>query len=216
MIAFALGKYEVTREEYQAFVDATGHKVSGCQIFKNNKVLDDSTKNWRDPGYSQQGNHPVACVSWEDASAYVQWLAMKTGFGFRLPTEAQWEYAARAGTTTKYSWGKRIGLNNANCQGCGSQWDYKQTAPVGSFPANALGLHDIHGNLWEWVADCYQGSYSGASATGAAHQSSACSNRVLRGGSWFDRASWARSAVRGRSPAASRRWTIGFRVAQDL
>jgi formylglycine-generating enzyme required for sulfatase activity len=150
------------------------------------------------------------------AKAYVQWVAQETGQGFRLPTEAEWEYAARAGTTTKYPWGNDIGRNNANCDGCGSQWDKKQTAPVGSFAANAFGLYDMHGNVIELVEDCYKDTYSGASGTGAAHQDGACSYRVLRGGSFFLRASTLRSAYRYGGRPSGRLHNLGFRVAQDL
>ena len=102
---------------------------------------------WDNPNFAQTDNHPVTCVSWNDATKYAVWLSDKTGKNYRLPTEAEWEYAARAGTDTKYWWGNKIGKNNANCDGCGSKWDDKQTAPVGSFAANAFGLHDVHGNL---------------------------------------------------------------------
>ena len=98
-------------------------------------------------------------VSWDDAKEYVAWLSRKTGKSYRLLTEAEWEYAARAGASTKYSWGNEIGRNQANCHSCGSQWDNMKTGPVGSFTANAFGLHDMHGNVWEWVEDCWHVSY---------------------------------------------------------
>ena len=131
-----------------------------------------------------RGRRPVINVSWEDAVAYTKWLSGQTGERCRLPSEAEWEYAARAGSVTKYSWGNEIGSNQANCDVCGSQWDGKQTAPVGSFDPNGWGLHDLHGNVWEWVQDCWNGSYQGAPTNGSAWESGDCSRRVLRGGSW--------------------------------
>ena len=100
--------------------------------------------------------------------AYAEWLSAQTGAAYRLPSESEWEYAARAGTATKYSWGNEIGVNRANCDGCGSEWDNARTAPVGSFRPNAFGLYDMHGNLWEWVADCWNRSYAGAPTDGGA------------------------------------------------
>jgi formylglycine-generating enzyme required for sulfatase activity/uncharacterized caspase-like protein len=195
--AFALGKTEVTFFEYDAFARATNTALPA------------------DQGWGR-GSRPVTNVSWDDAKAYISWLSKKAGQSYRLPTEAEWEYAARAGTTTKYPWGNDVGRNNANCDGCGSQWDDKSTAPASSFSANAFGLHDMHGNVHEWIEDCYKDSYSGASSTGAAHQHSACSLRVLRGGSWNNRASLLRSAFRSRNHPSRRYSNNGFRVAQDL
>ena len=137
-----------------------------------------------------RGNRPVINVSWDDATKeYLPWLSRKTGKTYRLLTEAEWEYAARGVTSasavhTTYSWGNDIGKNRANCDGCGSQWDDKQTAPVGSFAANAFGLHDMHGNVWEWVQDCYKDTYAGAPPDGRATSDVASCLRVLRGGSW--------------------------------
>jgi formylglycine-generating enzyme required for sulfatase activity len=138
----------------------------------------------------------VINVSWEGAQEYVRWLSARTGDEYRLPSEAEWEYAARAGTTTRYSWGDDIGHDNANCDGCGSLWDDEQTAPVGSFSANALGLHDIHGNVSEWVEDCWSDSYDGAPSNGGARVSGDCSLRVVRGGSWYYGPGYVRSAER--------------------
>jgi formylglycine-generating enzyme required for sulfatase activity len=198
--AFGLGKFEVTFAQYDAFARAT------------NRALPN------DGGWGR-GSRPVINVSWDDAQAYVKWLSSKTGTAFRLPTEAEWEYAARAGTTTKYSWGNEIGRNNAVCNGCGSQWDGKQTAPVGQFRANAFGLYDMHGNVWEWTEDCYNGSYQGAPSTGAAWTSGNCTYRVLRGGSWLwlYKAATLRAASRlSNIPAGWNSSGNGLRVAQDL
>ena len=155
-------------------------------------------------------------VGWDDAQLYVQWLSEQTGHAYRLPTEAEWEYAARAGTTTAYSWGNDIGRNLANCDGCGSQWDEDRTAPVGSFPANAFGLHDMHGNVWEWVLDCWNDTYSGAPTDGSAWLSGNCGRRVLRGGSWVSYPRNLRSAYRDWYPPGIRNYIIGFRVARTL
>src|SRR5262249_16038271 len=140
-----------------------------------------------DEGWGR-GTRPVINVSWFDATAYVKWLSAKTGQQYRLLTEAEWEYAARAGTSTAYFWGNQIGRNQANCEGCGSRWDNKQIAPVGSFPANAFGLHDMHGNVWQWVEDRYDDNYNDAPADGrtwtSAENCISENTRVLRGGSW--------------------------------
>ena len=133
---FALSKYEVTFEEYDRFTYP-------------NRVND---RGWG------RGRRPVINVSWNDAQEYVAWLSSEAGAQYRLPSEAEWEYAARAGTATAYSWGSQVGSNRANCDGCGSRWDNEMTAPVGSFGANAWGLHDMHGNVWEWVQDCWHDS----------------------------------------------------------
>ena len=195
--SFELSKYEVTFEEYDRFTDATGRERVG------------------DSGWGR-GRRPVINVSWEDAVAYTEWLSAPTGERYRLPSEAEWEYAARAGSTTKYSWGNEIGHNRANCNGCGSQWDNEKTAPVGSFGPNALGLHDMHGNLREWVQDCWNDSYRGAPADGSAWTSGNCERRVLRGGSWFSGPGSLRAASRFRYSTGRRYISFGFRVARTL
>ena len=151
-------------------------------------------------------------MSWGDAKSYVGWLSRKTGKPYRLLSESEWEYVARAGTTTHYHWGDESGSNNANCRRCGSRWDGKQTAPVGSFGANAFGLHDIHGNVWEWVEDCYA-DYVGAPRDGSAWTSGNCPFRFARGGSWDDFPWFMRAAGRGRLTTGVR-LDGGFRVAR--
>ena len=163
-----------------------------------------------------RGRRPVIYVSWNDAKRYVRWLSRKTGKAYRLPSESEWEYAARAGTQTVYSWGDEIGVNRANCRGCGSQWDDSKTAPVGSFGANAWGLHDMHGNVREWVEDCWNGSYAGAPADGSAWRAGNCAVRVLRGGSWSGRPSNLRAADRNWYTTGNRNFNRGFRVARTL
>jgi formylglycine-generating enzyme required for sulfatase activity len=176
---FLVGKYEVTFDEYDVF----SHLIEndgGCTDKHEIKV------NVGDEGWGR-GQQPVVNVSWEDAVCYAQWLSNKTGKDYSLPSEAEWEYAARAGTTTTYWWGDDIGNNRANCDGCSSQWSGKLTAPVGSFPANGFKLHDTIGNVWEWVADCYHDSYKSAPNDGTVWhwQSGYCEWRVVRGGAWY-------------------------------
>ncbi len=183
--SFAVGKFEVTFAEWEACVAGRG-----CA----------SNKSPSDQGWGK-GRRPVINVSWNHAKEYVSWISRKTGKTYRLLTTAEWEYAARAGTTTSYSWGDAIGRGNANCDGCGSQWDNKQTAPVGSFKPNDFGLHDMHGNVWEWCEDIYDTSVS---------------SRVLRGGSWSNDPNDLRSADRNSSQPDNRFNFFGFRVARTL
>lgn len=153
-------------------------------------------------------------VSWNDAQQYVKWLSQKTGKEYRLLSEAEWEYAARAGTITRYYWGDEVGTNHANCNGCGSHWDDKQTSPVGSFAPNAWGLYDMAGNVWNWVEDCYVDNYNSALSDGRANRSGRCSERALRGGSWVNAPQGARVAYRfGFSPTI-RNYRFGFRIAR--
>jgi len=135
---------------------------------------------------------------------------------YRLLSEAEWEYAARAGTNTAYFWGNDLGRGNANCRGCSSQWDAKQTAPIESFKGNAFGLHDMAGNVWQWVQDCYQSNYDGVPTDGSVLTSRDCINHVVRGGSWYDVPQTLRSAYRDNYAKDQRRSSIGFRVARTF
>ena len=195
----AVGVYEVTFAEWDACVSA-----GGCGGYRPD-----------DEGWGR-GNRPVINVSWDNAQSYVRWLSNKTGKSYRLLSESEWEYVARAGSVTAYSWGNDIGHNRANCDGCGSRWDDEKTAPVGAFSANAWGLYDVHGNVWEWVADCWNDSYTGAPADGSAWERGNCSRRVLRGGSWYSEPRGLRAAVRSRSPSGWRNYGYGFRIARTL
>ena len=194
---FALSKYEVTFNDYDRFTAATGRSQAT------------NPRGW------DRGLSPVINVSWEDATAYAAWLTAQTGRRYRLPTEAEWEYAARTGSEGMYSWGNEIGSNQANCNGCGSRWDNIRTAPAGSFDANLWGLHDMHGNVWEWVQDCYHSDYVDAPATATARQDGDCRQRILRGGSWSNSPVMVRSEVRERDSITMRASEIGFRVAAD-
>ena len=202
--AFWLGKFEVTFDQWDACV-----AVGGC---------DDSgpRSDGGDNGWGR-GSRPVIEVSWEDMTEqFIPWLNKTTGKQYRLPSEAEWEYAARAGSETKYSWGNSIGNNKANCDGCGSRWDDSQTAPVGSFSANAFGLYDMHGNVYEWTQDCWNGSYKGAPSDSSAWLKGDCSRRVLRGGSWYSYPNGLRSANRIDFTTGVRSNDDGFRLARTL
>ena len=190
---FALGRCEVSFDEYDRFAKETGRQLPN------------------DQGWGR-GKRPVINVSWDDAVAYTDWLSMRTGQNYRLPTEAEWEYAARSGTTTRYSWGDTIDCTKAQYGDC----KQNSTVSVGSFPPNPFGLHDMHGNVWEWTLDCWNASYDGAPADGNARDSGDCTRRVLRGGSWGNRPRNRRSAGRSGGTPDSRGSGIGFRLARTL
>jgi len=186
---YKLAKTEVTVSQFRAFVEATGYKTTAeekgsCWSWADGwkEVKGNS---WRKLGFEQGEDHPVACVSWDDAQAYVDWLKKETQNPYRLPTEAEWEYAARGGKESAYPWGQSIGKNNANCSGdlCGDKFEY--TSPVDSFAANPFGLKDMHGNVWEWVSDWY-GGYAAQPQQDPKGSSSGIF-RVLRGGAWSSR-----------------------------
>ena len=194
---FAVSKFDVTFDDWDACVS-----VGGCP------EVDDLT-------YGRE-TKPLINVTWAQAQQYVAWLAQMTGKPYRMLTEAEWEYAARAGATTAYSWGDQIGQGKANCDGCGSKWDKLETSPVGSFPPNAFGLYDMAGDVWQWVRDCRHGDYDGAPADGSEWTGGDCEEHVVRGGSWLVPPQFLRSAVRGEFPADEHNSDIGFRVARPL
>jgi formylglycine-generating enzyme required for sulfatase activity len=195
---FAVGRTEVTFAEWDA-----------C-------VADGACLKMADNGWGRD-NRPVINVSWNDAKEYVAWLSKITGKEYRLLTEAEWEYAARAGTTTAYFWGDEIGKGNANCAHCGSQGDKEQTAPVGSFKPNAFGLYDMHGNVSEWVEDSWHNNYKDAPVDGNAWPQGGDANiRIVRGGSWEVFPQYLRAANRGRFTSDGRSFTLGFRLARTL
>src|SRR5262249_10969294 len=164
-----------------------------------------------------RGEMPVINVSYSDAKQYIGWLSQLTGKEYRFLTEAEWEYAARAGGRSRYSWGDDLGMGHANCDGCGRPWDLQQTAPAGSFKPNALGLYDMHGNLWERVEDSWHETYDGAPTDGSAWlRDGDPSYRVVRGGSWRNDGELVRTAVRVRRNINVRFDTLGFRVARTL
>ena len=202
----AVGRYEVTRGEFGRFVRETGHSAGkACWNWKAGEWEMRTDWSWRYPGFSQTDAHPVACLRWEDANAYVRWLSTKTGKRYRLLSESEWEYVARAGTRTPFHYGGTISTDQANYHGLylygsGRAGQYrKQTVPVGSFPPNAFGLHDLHGNVLEFVEDCWHDSYAGAPGNGRAWTVGGdCKIRVTRGGSWHSSPRQVRSAFRGR------------------
>lgn len=155
-------------------------------------------------------------LSWATSKQYAAWLTRTTGKTYRLPSEVEWEYAARAGAATRYAWGNEIGRNRANCESCGSPWDGKQSAPVGSFPANRFGLHDMHGNVWELVQDCRNDSYRGAPADARPWLSGDCGRRVMRGGSWNNYHDAIRSAQRETIGAAESSYDVGIRLVREI
>ncbi len=231
--AIAVGRFEVTRDQYAAFVNDTGYKGNGrCFTLEQNIPQERENRSFLMPGYPQAGNHPAVCVSWTDAQAYVDWLTRVTGKSYRLPSEAEYEYAARAGGTARFGVSddpaelcrfvngadqsaKAAGLpDKAPYMMCTDGYPF--TAPVGSFAANAFGLHDLIGNVWEWTADCFADDYSAAGADSTARSQPGCPARAVRGGDWFSPASLLRPAVRAKANPDAHHDDIGFRVVRTL
>lgn len=194
---FAIGKFEVTMEQWNACVD-----TGGCT-----KVATDANR---------PKNVPVRDVSWEDAQQYVKWLTKVTGKTYRLPTEAEWEYAARGGTATKFWWGEQMRKGTANCKECGEPWQQEAPVAVGSFAPNPFGLHDVNGSVWEWVSDCWHNNFKGAPGDGKSWEEANCRVRVIRGGSWRENASYMPSSTRFKYDANVRHSQNGFRVVREL
>lgn len=195
---FAVSQTEITFDQYDRFAKNTNRTLPS------------------DNGWGR-GSRPAINVTWEDAKAYTKWLSEQTGKNYRLLSEAEWEYSARAGTQSRYPWGNQPGRGNANCYGCGSKWDNKKTAPVASFAPNEYGLFDMNGNVWEWVEDCWHDRYSGAPEDGSAWVNSGeCGGRVLRGGGWNNYPPFIRSANRDWFHSNQSQNSFGFRVARDL
>ena len=229
---FFAGRFEVTRGEYRAFAEATRRASDGCFIWNGADFERDAAKDWRHPGFAQDDRHPATCVSWEDASAYVSWLSQKTGRRYRLLTESEWEYAARAGTPAARYWGDDAGIacefTNAadlttraevpdastwNVTPCNDGHAY--TAPAGSYRPNAFGLYDMLGNVEEWTQDCWNVNLRATPADGSASKVGDCAQRAVRGGSWLDAPVGVRAAYRVGSPVTIRVYRRGFRVARD-
>jgi formylglycine-generating enzyme required for sulfatase activity len=229
---FALGKFEVTIDQFAAFVDATGYQPpSQCGMF----ALDQDRwmakpGSFREPSYAVTGHHPAACVNWNDAKAFVAWLSNKTGKPYRLPSEAEWEYAARAGTTTAFSFGEDDHPNPceyAKLADASTRFSWRLetcsgnhghgAAPVGQYRPNNWGLHDMHGNVWEWVEDCWHDTYVNAPADGSAWVTGGnCARRPNRGGSWHNPVIGLRVARRVSIGVAAANSHRGFRVARTL
>ncbi|MCG8036130.1 MAG: formylglycine-generating enzyme family protein [Candidatus Thiodiazotropha taylori] len=238
--AFELGKYEVTKGQFAAFVEATGYQTEaeksvggrlGCYgviAFSRKSAYVPGTS-WRDSGFSQGADNPVVCVSWNDAQAYIEWLNSRSKKNYRLPTESEWEYAARAGSESQFSFS---GSDHDLC-GYGNVFDKKAgsvnrgkypvpcndgnmfTAPVGSYKPNSWGLHDMHGNVWEWTEDCRNYSYWRPPHDGSAWKDGDCSDAMKRGGSWYDGVLGVRLDTRGWGSRDQRHKYNGFRLARD-
>jgi formylglycine-generating enzyme len=237
---FGLGKYEVTRAEFASFVAATGHQTGDkCNALTADlgggfSFKETAGYTWRNPGFAQTDQDPVVCVSWDDAKAYVAWLSRETAHPYRLPTEAEWEYAARAGSPRARFWGDGTAeacryanvrdltfMSELNKEGkpddhfaCSDSYAY--TAPVGRFEANAFGLHDMLGNVFEWTEDCWNENYTGAPADGSAWSSGDCRLRVARGSSWNGSPRSLRAGFRSRGGTDYRYAGAGFRVARTF
>lgn len=225
---FAIGKYHVTRREFAAFAKATRRPAGGCVVAIAGKWSDGPQPGYdfRHTGFSQRDDEPALCVDWADANAYAAWLSARTGHRYRLPTEAEWEYAARGGTTTARWWGDgRAGLcthanggdraysavmpddktANADCSD-----GFAYTSPVRRFPANAFGMHDMLGNAWQWIADCF------TTVPGSPASDGECKARSIRGGSWHNGPAVLRSATRFNLPPTMRSSSLGFRVLREI
>ncbi|MFM1550804.1 MAG: formylglycine-generating enzyme family protein [Lentisphaeria bacterium] len=236
---FALGRCEVTVAEFSVFVEDTGYVATAdsgdCRAVneEGTTFVDGVNASWRDPRYpevAQVASMPVVCVSFDDALAYAQWLAARTGRPYRLPTEAEWEYAARGGTTTARHWevyqrASQCDFANGADQDAKSRFEQRSnvecadghvvSAPIATYRPNAYGLYDMLGNVWEWTADCWHGSYEDAPIDGEARaQGSDCSRRVVRGGSWFYGPEGLRSAKRSKDDPARTYNSVGFRIAR--
>ncbi|MGF6382297.1 formylglycine-generating enzyme required for sulfatase activity/uncharacterized caspase-like protein [Paraburkholderia atlantica] len=194
---FAIGKFPVTVEQWNVCVAA-----GACQKLT--------------PESNSIKTAPARDLSWDDAQQYVKWLSKTTGKPYRLPTEAEWEYADRAGTTTAYWWGEQMRKGNANCKDCGDPWHKEGPENVGTFAANPLGLYDMNGGVWEWTADCWHNSYQGAPVDGHAWDTPGCEMRAIRGGSWREGGDYMLSATRFKYSAGVRQSQNGFRVVKDL
>jgi len=223
---FWMMQTEVTRGMFARFVEDSGHDTGNRCWVHDGGWSERDDLNWKAPGFVQSDDHPVTCVNWNDAQTFITWLNRKSGEVFRLPSEAEWEYAARAGSETLYYMGNEPSelcahANAADKRALEHYPDfavndcddgYVRTSPVASFTASPWGLYDIYGNVWEWVEDCWSASYAGAPADGSAVFEADCSRRGFRGGGYGDIPHFARSTLRNRGNAAHRKDDIGFRL----
>ena len=236
---YAAGRFEITKAEYERFIQATGYTpISKCVTWGGRNPVDGVT--WQDPrlGRPAEDDEPVVCVTWRDSKAYVAWLAEETGQPYRLLTEAEWEFAAKAGSRSTWPWGNdgtrvcKFGnvfdesglkeprsVSNSNASATSAQCDdgFMMVAPVGQFQPNAFGLYDTIGNVWEWTEDCSPMLYADEPVDGSAYQvSGVCEKRAVRSGSWRTRLSRHRPTFRGRDPEDLGYYMFGFRIARDL
>ena len=239
---FALSRCEISVAEFAAFVDDTDYRssaedVGGCWGYDpaaDSGFSQKASANWRSPGFAQQADHPAVCISWDDAIAYIDWLNGKTGSSFRLPSEAELEYAIRGGTQEEYPWGQASQcdysngadqsmppellqlFNSKNWTLADCEDGYGFTAPVASKPVNPFGLYDVSGNTWEWTQDCWNENYEKAPSDGSAWETGECDWRVLRGGGWNYIPENLRSANRDRNFRDYGNNDVGFRLARTL
>lgn len=195
---FAIGVFEVTFDEWAVCL-----KEKGC-------------KRWPDDHKWGRGRRPVINLYYSEILQYLDWISKKTGKTYRLPSEAEWEYAARGGTSTQYWWGDEVGRGHANCRGCGTHWSGRLSAPVGSLKPNPFGLYDTAGNVWDYVADCWNPTHLGAPADGSARTEGRCGERVTKGGSWYYFSKLSRPAYRYKNDVRIKSYNIGFRVLREL
>lgn len=232
--AFAVSRTPTTRAQYEQFVRATKRRDAGdcASMSDDGRWVSTSGLTWQHPGFEQRADHPVVCVSWEDARAYAQWLSARSGHTYRLLTEAEFEYVARAGATTTFAWGASendlcthangfdaaAGRAHPDWPAADCDDGYVNTAPVEAFPANAFGLYGTTGNVFQWTEDCMveSGGYTGAPTDGSARTAPSCTIRVIRGGSWLNSGRGLRVAMRDRDRQQDRYTNIGFRVARTL
>lgn len=243
--AFAVDRFQVTRDEYASFaIETRLRDPDGCNVHEPPNWPEKKGLNWHATPFPQSGRDPVVCVSWDEAQAYTRWLSGKTGRTYRLLSEAEWEYVARAGTTTEFFWGNDeeraceygngVDLTLVKQFPPKARWEtpaprnpnrgqvlpcrdgHVFTAPVGSYKPNAFGLYDIEGNVAEWVADCWSPNYDGAPTGGSARTDGDCADRVNRGPAWDSNPTGLRSAYRWNDPAGLHVVDLGFRVARDL
>ena len=225
--SFAIGKYEVTKGEFSIFAKMSEYTTeNSCRYLA--KIGWEEGVSWISPGFRQTDRDPVVCVNWGDANAYLAWLSLETGETYRLPSEAEWEYAARAGGAERYFFGNSVSMLCKYGNGVDGSSDFKwqnkkckdgygaSTAPVGSFLPNKFELYDTIGNVWEWLEDCWNDDYHGAPTDGSSWNTGDCSNRGTRGGSWLNDPRFLRSAHRNRLFNAYRKYNTGFRVVREI
>lgn len=219
---FAVSRDPITVAEFAAFVEASDYETEGernpqqgCRILDREWQWGEG-HSWREPGIEQEGAHPVVCVTREDVRAYLDWLSAESGAEYRLPSEAEWEYLARAGTDTARWWGEEIEADRANCMDCPNDWRGQGTSPVDAFPANKFGVRDSLGNVFEWTEDCWNGSHADAPGDGSARTDGDCDHRVTRGGAWLTGEQQVHAAYRDRQAVDYRGYMLGFRVVREL
>lgn len=231
VLPFAIGQHEVTRAQFGAFLDASGYqRPSGCTTWEDGVNSNREDRSFDHPGYDQAPDHPAVCLSWNDAQAYVDWLSRDTGNTYRLLSEAEWEYAVRAGSDTRFFFGPDVeaicrfdNIGDADALARWPNWETTAcsdgrtfTGPVGSYAANGFGVFDVYGNVREWVRDCWHNNYENAPVTSQAWVDVGCDDRVARGGSWDSKPSLVASSWRLSLPADTRHFLYGFRVAREL